>query len=77
MLANLISHILIRPVGKIKIENFRVFDIYCLYRTLRYAFVKVDITGRNDVNKRHDIDITMWRSSAIEVTALSKTHFQK
>ena len=30
--ANLISHTLIRPVGKTKIKNFHVFDIHWLYR---------------------------------------------
>ena len=51
MLANLISHTLIRPVGKIKIENFHVFDIYWLYRMSRYTIVKDDITERNAVTK--------------------------
>ena len=55
-----ISHTLIRPVGKIKIANFHVFDIHWLYRTSKYVIV-----------------ITLWRTSAIEVTALSNTHFQK
>ena len=72
MLANL-TH----PVGKIKIENFRVFDIHWLYRTSRYDIVKVDVTERNDVTKCHAIVIRIWRTSAFEVTALSKTHFQK
>ena len=76
MLANLISHTLIRPVGKIKIENFQVFDIHWLYRTSRYVTVKVDVTERNGVSKRNGIVITIWRTSAIEVTALSKTHFR-
>ena len=48
-----------------------------LYRTSRYAINKVNVTERNDVTKRHGIDITIWRTSTIEVTALSKTHFQK
>ena len=43
VLANFISHTLIRPVGKIKIENFHAFDIHWLYRASRYA-----ITERND-----------------------------
>ena len=59
------SHILIRPVGKIKIENLHVFDIHWLYRTSRYAIVKVDVTERNDVTKCHFIVITIWRTSAI------------
>ena len=33
VLAYLTSHTLIRPMGKIKIENFHVFDIHWLYRT--------------------------------------------
>ena len=33
VLANLISNTLIRPMVKIKIENFQVFDIQWLYRT--------------------------------------------
>ena len=77
MLANLISHNLIRPMGKIKIETFRVFDIHWLYRTPRYAIVKVDVTQLYDVTKCHGIIVTIWRTSAIEVTALSKIHFQK
>ena len=43
-----------------------MFYIHWLYRT-RYAVVKVDITERYDVTKRHGI--------AIEVTALSKPYF--
>ena len=72
MLANFISHILIHPVGKIKIEHFQVFDIHWLYRMSRYAIVKADVTDHNDVTKRHGIVTTVWRLSAIEVTALSK-----
>ena len=34
--------------------------------------IVVDVTERNDVTKRHDIVIIIWRTSAIEVTALSK-----
>ena len=37
-----------------------------------YAIVKVYITKRNDVIERHSNDITIWRVSAIEVTALLK-----
>ena len=66
MLANLISYTLIRHLGKIKIENFHVFDIYWLYRSSRYDIVKVAVAERNDVTKRHDTVIT----SEIEVTAL-------
>ena len=65
LLANLISHTLIRPVGKIKTENFHVFDIHWLYRKLLYAIVKVDVTERNDVTKLHGVN-TIWRTSAIE-----------
>ena len=42
-----------------------------------YAIVKVDVTERNDVTERHGIVITIWRTSAVDVAALSKTHFQK
>ena len=59
-----------------KIENFHVFDIHLSYRTPRFAIVKVDVTERNDVIKRHSI-IIIWRTSAIEETVLSKTNFQK
>ena len=64
-------------MGKIKIEKIYVFDIRWLYRTSQYTIVKVDVTERNDATKRHGIVIRIWRTSAIEVTALSKTHFQK
>ena len=37
-----------------------------------YGIVKIYITKRNDVIKRHSNVITIWRTSAIEVTALSK-----
>ena len=37
-----------------------------------YAIIKVYITERNDVIKRHCNVITIWRMSAIEVTALLK-----
>ena len=57
--------------GKDKNRAFYVFDIRWLYRTSRYDIVRVDVT------KRHGIDITIWRMSAIEVSALSRTHFQK
>ena len=66
-----ISHALIRPVEKIKFDNFHVFDILWAYRTSRYAIVKVYVTERNDVTKRHGIVTTIWQTSAIEVTALS------
>ena len=42
--SNLISHVLIRLVRKLKIENFHVFDIHWLYRKSRYAIVKADVT---------------------------------
>ena len=35
-----------------------------------YAIVKVYVTERNDVIKRQSNVITIWRTSAIEVTAL-------
>ena len=56
--------------AELKIGNFHVFDIDWLCRTSRYAIVKVDVTERNDVTKRHGIVITVWRTSATEVTAL-------
>ena len=37
-----------------------------------YAFVKVYVSERNDVIKRHSNVITIWRTSAIEVTTLLK-----
>ena len=73
MLANLISHTLNCPVGKINIDNFHVVDIYWLYWASRYTIVIFGITERNDVTKRHGIVIIIWQMSAIEVTALSKT----
>ena len=75
-IANVISYTLIRPVGKVKIENFLVFGVHWLYRTSRYAIVKVDVTERYDVTNRLGIVITTWRTSAIEVTALSKPTFR-
>ena len=61
-----------RPMGKIKIETFHVFDIHWLYRTSLYAIVKVDITEHYNLTKRHGFVITVWRVSAIEATALKK-----
>ena len=61
--------------GKIKIENFHVFDMHWLYMTPRYVIFKADVTEHNDVNKHYGIVITIWRTSAIEVIALSKPHF--
>ena len=72
MPANHISHTLIRPVGKIEIENFHMFDIHWLYRTSGYAIFNVE-DEHNDVTKRQGIVIRIWRTSAIEGTALSKT----
>ena len=67
MPANLISHILIRPMDKLKIENFYVFVTHWLYRT-----------SRNDVTKRHGIVIIIWRTSAVEENLQSKRlHYQK
>ena len=37
-----------------------------------YAIVKVYVTERNGVIKRHSNVITRWRTSVIEVTALLK-----
>ena len=42
-----------------------------------YAIIKVYVTERNDVIKRHSNDFTIWQTSAIEVTALLKTYFQR
>ena len=41
-----------------------------------YAIVKVDITEHNDVIKRHNNVITIWRTPAIEVTELLKIYSQ-
>ena len=32
-----------------------------------YAIIKVDVTERNDVTKRHSNVITIWRTSANEI----------
>ena len=64
-------------MGKIKIENFHVFEMQWLCRAAGYAIVKVDLIELSDITKRHDLVITVWLTSAIEVTALSKTHIQK
>ena len=53
-----------------------MFDLHWLYRTSRYAIVKVDVTERNDVTKRHGIVITILRTSAIEGIALSEHSFR-
>ena len=37
---------------------------------VKYAIIKVYVTERNDVIKRNSNVITIWRASAIEVTAL-------
>ena len=37
-----------------------------------YVIVKVYVTEHNDVIKRHSNVISIWRTSANEVTALSK-----
>ena len=39
---------------------------------ITYAIVKVYVTDRNDVIKRPSNAITIWRTTAIEVTALLK-----
>ena len=41
-----------------------------------YAIVKVYVTERNDAIKRHSIVITIWQTSAIEVTALLKNNLR-
>ena len=69
-----VANFLTRPYqsrGKDKIEHFHMFEKHRLWKTSQYALVKVNVT------KRHGIVITIWRTSAIEMTALSKTHFQK
>ena len=38
-----------------------------------YAIVKIYVTESNDVIKRHINAITIWRMSAIKVTAFLKT----
>ena len=45
-----------------------MFDMHWWLRTSR-TIVKVYVTERNDVIKRHSNIITIWRTSAIEVTA--------
>ena len=42
-----------------------------------YAIVKVYVTERNDVIKRHSNVITIWRTAAMEVTALLKIYGHK
>ena len=37
-----------------------------------YVIVKIYVTERNDIVKRYSNVITVWRTSAIEVTALLK-----
>ena len=64
-------------MGKVKIENFSLFDTDWFCGTLWYAIVKVEVTGSNDITKCHGIVITIWQKSAMEVSALSKTHFLK
>ena len=39
---------------------------------ITYAIVKVYVTERNDIIKRHGKVITIWRTSAIKLTALLK-----
>ena len=39
---------------------------------LKYAIIKVYVTERNDVIKSHSNSITIWWTSATEVTALLK-----
>ena len=41
-----------------------------------HAIVKVYVTERNDVIKRHSNVITIWRLTAIEATALLKKHLR-
>ena len=38
-----------------------------------YAIFKVYVSERNDVIKRHNNVIAIWRTSAIEITALLKS----
>ena len=37
-----------------------------------YAIAKIYVTERNDAIKRHSDVISIWRTSAVEVTALLK-----
>ena len=37
-----------------------------------YAIIEVYVTIHNDVIKRNSTDITIWRTSAVKLTALSK-----
>ena len=43
-----------------------------IVRDVRYAIVKVYVNERNGVIKRHSNVITIWRTSAVKVTALLK-----
>ena len=81
MLANLISHTLIRRVGKIKIENFHSRIFTCLIYTDcigRHGTPSLRLTSLNVMTS---LNVTVlsynMAESATELTALSKTHFQK
>ena len=76
MPADHISHTVIHPEGKTKIKHFHVFDLHWLYTTSWHTIVKVYVTERNDVTKRHGVVITIWQVSAIKVTAFSKPTFR-
>ena len=54
-----------------------MFDIHWLYKTSQYAIVKADVTEHNDVTQRGSIVITLWRTSASQVTAISKKKKKK
>ena len=57
-------------------KNWEFSHVWCalVIMDASYAIVKVDVTEHNDVTKSHSNIITMWRTSAIEVTALLKIH---
>ena len=71
VLANHILHTFIHPLEKLKIKNFHVFDVHWLYRTSRYAVVKVDITERNNVTKHRD---ARQKETLVTIFYLSLTH---
>ena len=62
----------------IKNEISHVFGMHALVvMDVMYTIVKVFVTERNDVIERHSNVITIWRTSAIEVTVLLKVYVQK
>ena len=58
--------------GNVKLPSQHYFGHVYMLQDIMYA-IKIYITERNDVTERHHIVIITWRTSAIEVIALSKT----